>query len=209
MVWVSPGMLETKVMVAPNSPIALAKPSTMPAEYARQRQRQRDGAKHLHGAAPSVLAACSSRRSIASIERRIGRTSNGNDITPQASAAPVQRNANTMPRWSASHAPTSAAAAEGQQQQIAGDDRRQHQRQMDERIENRLAPKIISRQQPRQRDTERRRHQRRNHGDAQRQQYRRPFGRRDLEHQVDGLTRNLKPYFSRMFFAAVERRKAR
>src|SRR3954463_4945513 len=31
MVWVSPGMLETKVMVAPNSPIALAKPSTMPA----------------------------------------------------------------------------------------------------------------------------------------------------------------------------------
>ena len=31
MVWVSPGMFETKVMVAPNSPIALAKPSTMPA----------------------------------------------------------------------------------------------------------------------------------------------------------------------------------
>ena len=29
MVWVSPGILETKVMVAPNSPIAFAKPSTM------------------------------------------------------------------------------------------------------------------------------------------------------------------------------------
>ena len=34
------------------------------------------------------------------------------------------------------------------------------------------------------------------------------FGRRNLEHQVEGLTRNLKPYFSRMVFAAVEHRKA-
>ena len=50
------------------------------------------------GAAPSVLAACSSRRSIASIDSRIGRTKSGNDITPQASAAPVQRKAKTMPR---------------------------------------------------------------------------------------------------------------
>ena len=31
MVWVSPGMLATKVMVAPNSPSALAKQSTTPA----------------------------------------------------------------------------------------------------------------------------------------------------------------------------------
>ena len=31
MVCVSPGMLDTKVIVAPNSPIALAKDSTMPA----------------------------------------------------------------------------------------------------------------------------------------------------------------------------------
>jgi hypothetical protein len=30
-----------------------------------------------------------------------------------------------------------------------------------------------------------------------------------VAHQVEGLTRYLKPYFSRMFFAAVERRKAR
>ncbi len=134
-------------------------------------------------------------------------------MMPQASAAPVQRNANTMPRWSASHAADQAAAAESQQQQIAGDDRRQHQRQMNQRIEDRLAPEVTPRQQPRQRDAERCRHQRRDHGDPQRQQDGRPFGRRDFEHQVAhqvvGLTRNLKPYFSRMFFAAVERRKAR
>jgi hypothetical protein len=29
------------------------------------------------------------------------------------------------------------------------------------------------------------------------------------DHQVNGLIRSLKPYFSRMFFAAVERRKVR
>jgi hypothetical protein len=29
------------------------------------------------------------------------------------------------------------------------------------------------------------------------------------DHKVDGLTRNLKPYFSRMFFAAVEYWKVR
>ena len=33
-------------MVAPNSPIALAKPSTMPASDAGQRQRQRHGGEH-------------------------------------------------------------------------------------------------------------------------------------------------------------------
>ena len=48
--------------------------------------------------APSVAAASSSRRSMASIDSRIARTINGNAITPQASAAPVQRNENTMPK---------------------------------------------------------------------------------------------------------------
>ena len=41
-VCVSPGMLETKVMVAPNSPSALAKPSTAPASRPGHDQRQRD-----------------------------------------------------------------------------------------------------------------------------------------------------------------------
>ena len=48
--------------------------------------------------APKVSAACSRRRSTASIDSRIGRTRSGNAITPQASAAPVQRKAKTMPR---------------------------------------------------------------------------------------------------------------
>jgi len=55
--------------------------------------------------APKVEAAASSRRSTASIARRMARTISGKPITPQASAAPVQRNANTMPNQSARNAP--------------------------------------------------------------------------------------------------------
>ena len=43
--------------------------------------------------------------STASTERRIARTSRGNPITPQASAAPVQRNENTMPKCASRNAP--------------------------------------------------------------------------------------------------------
>ena len=60
MVWVSPGMLETKVMVAPNSPIALAKPSTMPASTPGIAKGKVTVKNTRQGAAPSVSAACSS-----------------------------------------------------------------------------------------------------------------------------------------------------
>ena len=93
-------------MVAPNSPSALAKPRIMPARMPGAASGSVTVKNTFHGEAPSVPAACSRRLSIASIDSRIGRTSSGNDITPQASAAPVQRKANTMPRLSASQAPT-------------------------------------------------------------------------------------------------------
>ena len=48
--------------------------------------------------APSVAAASSSLRSIASSASRIGRTINGKPMMPHASAAPVQRNEKTMPK---------------------------------------------------------------------------------------------------------------
>src|SRR5215471_19251229 len=105
MVWVSPGIFETKVIVAPNSPIALAKPSTMPASTPGKARGSVTVKNTRTGAAPSVSAACSSFWSTASIDRRIGRTRSGNAITPQASAAPVQRNAKTIPRCSASQPP--------------------------------------------------------------------------------------------------------
>src|SRR6267143_167224 len=70
-----------------------------------------------------------------------------------------------------------------------------------------LAPEIAPRQQPRDRNSERRCHQRRNRGHPQRELDRRPLRWRDIEHaaQVVGLTRNLKPYLSKMALAAGER----
>ena len=58
------------------------------------------------GPAPRVAAASSSRRSTASIDRRIARTISGKPITAQASAAPVQRNAKTMPNCSSRNRPS-------------------------------------------------------------------------------------------------------
>ena len=92
-------------MVAPNSPSALAKHSTMPAIRPGSASGSVTVANTQKRLAPSVAAASSSLRSIASIASRIGRTSSGKPMTPQASAAPVQRNENTMPKYSARNAP--------------------------------------------------------------------------------------------------------
>ena len=211
MVWVSPGMLETKVMVAPNSPIALAKPSTMPASDARQRQRQRDGEKH-----PPRRRAQRARRLLQPAVDRLDRQPDRphqqrkrHDAAGQRRPGPAKREHDA--EMVGEPGADQAAPSERQQQQIAGHHRRQHQRQMNQRVDQRLAPEIAPRQQPGQRDAERRRHQRRNRGDPQRKQDGRPFRWREFEHaaQVVGLTRNEKPYFSKMALAAGERRKAR
>ena len=137
---VSPGMFETKVIVAPNSPIERAKPSTSAGQHAGQAQRQRDRREACATARrPSVRAAPSSRRSTASIDRRIARTISGSAITAAASAAPVQRNIKRDAEPLGQPAPGRAVGAEREQQQPAGHHRRQHQRQVDERVEQQLA----------------------------------------------------------------------
>jgi hypothetical protein len=98
-------MFETKVIVAPNSPSARAKDRIMPAMMPGT-IKGKVIVRNIHNAfAPSVPAASSRRRSTASIDSRIERTSSGKPMTAQASAAPVQRNANTMPSVSARNAP--------------------------------------------------------------------------------------------------------
>jgi len=91
--------------------------------------------------APSVPAASSRRRSTASIESRIARTIRGNPMTAHASAAPVQRNENTMPNCSARNETDQPAPTKGQQQQISGYDRRQ-----DEEAEARSRRRTICRE---------------------------------------------------------------
>ena len=136
-------------MVAPNSPSALAKHSTMPAMMPGSASGSvtvsEQPASRL---APSVAAASSSRRSIASIDSRIGahQQRKAHDAAGERGAGPAEREHDA--EMSASNAPIGAAAAERDQQQIAGDHRRQHQRQMHDAVEQRLAPEILARQQP-------------------------------------------------------------
>ena len=107
--------------------------------------------------------------------------------------------------------PDRRLAAERDQQQIAGDHRRQHQRQMHERVEQRFAPERLARQQRGDGDAERQRHQRRHHRNAQRQENRGPVLGGKLQHAYDafGGTRKLKPYFSKIVLAACVCRKFR
>ena len=62
-------------------------------DHAGQRQRQRDGEKQPDAVGAEVVAASSSRRSIASIDSLIARTISGNAMMPQASAraGPAER----------------------------------------------------------------------------------------------------------------------
>ena len=151
-------------------------------QHARQRQRQCDGQEHPE------------RRGTQRLRRLFQPPVNRFDRQPdrahqerkrhhaagQRSSGPAKReyDAEMIGKPRADQ----AAASERQQQEIAGDDRRQHQRQVDQRVEHRLAPEIAPRQQPRHGDPERRRHQRRHRGDPQRKLDRRPFRWRDVEH---------------------------
>jgi hypothetical protein len=103
-------MFETKVIVAPNSPIERAKPSTSPASTPGKVSGRVTVKKVRQGPAPSVRAAPSSRRSTASIDNRIARTISGSAITAAASAAPVQRNMKVTPSVSAKNRPAGPLA---------------------------------------------------------------------------------------------------
>src|SRR5271155_914098 len=103
---VSPGMLETNVIVAPNSPRLRANDNTMPATIPGAINGNVTSANTNIFLAPSVPAASSSLRSTASSDSRMARTSSGKPITAQASAAPVQRNAKTIPKDSSRNRPS-------------------------------------------------------------------------------------------------------
>ena len=80
-----------------------------------------------------------------------------------------------------------ALSPERDQQQIAGHHRRQHQRQMHDAVEQRLAPEVLPRQEPCDGDAERQRHHGRDHGDAERQRDRGPFVGGEVKHASASL----------------------
>lgn len=94
------GNVRDKVIVAPNSPMLRAKDRIIPAMMPGSVRGSVITTKTHAGPAPRDAAASSRRRSTASIKRRIARTISGKPITAHASAAPVQRKAKTMPKYS-------------------------------------------------------------------------------------------------------------
>ena len=144
-------------MVAPNSPSALAKHSTMPAMMPGSASGSVTVANTQAGVAPSVAAA-----DLEPPVDRFDRQPDGahqqrksHHAAGECGAGPAERKHDAeMIRKKCADRP---APAERDQQQIAGDDRRQHQRQMHDAVEQRLAPEIPSRQQPGNGDAERQR----------------------------------------------------
>ena len=85
-------------MVAPNSPSARAKASIIPAMMPGSASGSVTVMKVQTAVCAERCRCILQPRSMASIDSRIARTIRGNAMTPQASAAPVQRNENTMPK---------------------------------------------------------------------------------------------------------------
>ena len=139
---VSPGMLETKVMMAPNSPRLAANAVISAGDDAGQRERQGDIEQPVE-ASPRPA----SRRFVQALVGALERQADGADLEgkgddAEASAAPVQLKTKRMPKCASSQAPRPPRVPKSDQQQKADRHRRQHQRQMDEPVDHDLAREI-------------------------------------------------------------------
>src|SRR2546429_77670 len=99
-------MLETNVMVAPNSPRLRAKDKRTPVMIPGSASGKVMVRNTPMPPAPNVLAAASSLRSVVATKGRTARPSSGTPMLPAASAAPVHLNAMTMPNHSSSSPPS-------------------------------------------------------------------------------------------------------
>ena len=168
-------------MVAPNSPIDLAKHRMAPAITPGRQSGRVTVANTQNGLAPKRAG----RRFQPHVDR-LDREANGahqqrkaHDRAGQRRAGPAEGedDAEGLVEEGADR----PALAERDQQQVAGDDRRHDQRQVDQRVEQALAPELAARQQPGDGDAEGQAGQGRRGGDQQAQPDRRPFLRRHVE----------------------------
>lgn len=104
-VCVSPGMFDTKVIVAPNSPRLRAKAKIVPVKIPGRMSGRVTVMKTHLGDAPKVRAACSNPIFTSSKDNRMERTINGSAIIPAATAAPFQLNAKEISKVSQSQLP--------------------------------------------------------------------------------------------------------
>src|SRR6266545_957013 len=106
MVWVRPGLLPAKVMVAPNSPSARAQHSTAPAATPGATSGSVTRRKVVHRSAPSVAAASSYRVSAPRNAPSTAMTRNGIATNASATTTPVVVNGTVIPNVPLSHAPS-------------------------------------------------------------------------------------------------------
>ena len=105
-VWVSPGIFDTKVIVAPNSPNERAKLKVVPTIIPGKAIGVVIVKKTIKLFAPSVLAASSILGSIISIANFMDLTIKGNPIIAQAKAAPDHLNAKLKSKYFCKNWPT-------------------------------------------------------------------------------------------------------
>ena len=111
----------------------------------------------------------------------MARTMSGNAITAEASAAPVQRKANTIPVDFREQPTERPVPAEQQQQDIASDHRRQNERQVNAHIEDLPAPEPSARERHRGQNAKRQARHDRPCRDFEAQMNGNQFGRGELE----------------------------
>src|SRR6266511_2821749 len=107
MVWVEPGRLPAKVMVAPNSPSARAQHSAAPAPSDGPLTGSVTRRKTSQRPAPRVAAASSKRRSIERSPASTVTTRKGRATNASASTAPAVVNGRVTPSARSSHIPAS------------------------------------------------------------------------------------------------------
>ncbi len=175
---VSPGMLETKVMMAPNSPRLAAKAVTMPAAM----PGSASGRVTLRSRFPPHRAQRLRRRAEAGVDG-FERQADGADLEGEGDDRGGERRAGPAEHEADAEivqqpAAERAARAEGDQQQEADGDRRQHQGHMDQPVDQRLAGELRARQQEGGGEGEGQRRKHRDGGDPQGQKQRLALGRR-------------------------------
>ena len=149
MVRVCPAMLAAKMMVAPNSPKERAKLNSEPTSRPGAARRKVTVRKVRTGPAPRVRAT-RSRRGVHALNpeahraQHQGKADHGRG---QDRALPVE---GQLEIEGCEHRAEETAAAKKQQEQIAGDHRRQDQRQVTEAVERDLERKLPPGQQPAQ-----------------------------------------------------------
>ena len=150
-------MFPATISVAPNSPMARANASMVPARTPRQASGNVTRKNTRSSEAPSVRAAFSSCVSTPSNAARADLNTSGNATMAAANTAPCQVNISVIPKRLPQPLSDPAAAADHDDQVVAEHGRRHHHGQGEHRVEHVAAPESAAGQQEPRRSAEQQR----------------------------------------------------